>query len=67
MKTATVRARIEPSLKGEVESILTELGLTISEAIEMYMRQIKLVQGIPFDICLPNAINLTIFESNNRE
>lgn len=61
MKTAIVRARVEPELKIEVESVLTELGLSVSEAIELYMRQIKLMHGIPFDIRIPNKETQTTF------
>lgn len=66
MKTATVRARIEPQLKIEVESVLTELGLSVSEAIEMYMYQIKLMHGIPFNIRIPNAVTQKTFEDTDR-
>ena len=47
-KTTTIRARIEPSLKTEVEAILCELGMTASETIHLLYRQIKLRRGIPF-------------------
>lgn len=56
MKTATVRARVEPALKDEVENILGELGLTVSETIHLLYRQIKLRRGLPFDVAIPNAI-----------
>lgn len=65
-KTATVRARIEPALKLEVESVLDELGLSVSEAIEMYLYQIKLVHGIPFDIRLPNKVTQDTFKQSDR-
>ena len=65
MKTATVRARVEPELKIEVESVLTELGLSVSEAIELYMRQIKLVHGIPFDIRIPNKETQQTFNNTD--
>jgi DNA-damage-inducible protein J len=67
MKTATVRARIEPKLKIEVESVLTELGLSISEAIELYLRQIKLTHGIPFNICIPNERTLQTFKHTDQD
>ena len=54
MKTATVRARVEPELKLSVEGVLTSLGLSISEAIELYMHQIELHQGIPFAVRIPH-------------
>ncbi|HHX8598193.1 TPA: type II toxin-antitoxin system RelB/DinJ family antitoxin [Legionella pneumophila] len=66
MKTATVRARIEPELKSEVESVLNELGLSVSEAIELYLRQIKLVHGIPFDIRLPNKVTQKTFKQTDE-
>jgi DNA-damage-inducible protein J len=66
MKTATVRARVEPGLKREVESVLTELGLSVSEAIEIYLRQIKLVHGIPFDIRIPNKTTQETFNQTDR-
>ncbi|MBA4696043.1 MAG: type II toxin-antitoxin system RelB/DinJ family antitoxin [Legionella sp.] len=66
MKTATVRARIEPELKIAVESVLTELGLSFSEAIELYLRQIKLTHGIPFEIRIPNKITQATFEKTDK-
>ena len=57
-KTATVRTRIEPGLKQEVEGILAELGLTASEAMHLLYRQIKLQRGLPFDVRLPNPLTV---------
>ena len=55
-KTATIRTRIEPGLKGEVEAILSELGLTASETVQLLYRQIKLQRGLPFEVRIPNAL-----------
>lgn len=55
-KTATIRTRIEPGLKREVEDILAQLGLTVSETVHLLYRQIKLQRGLPFDVCLPNPL-----------
>lgn len=55
-KTATIRTRIEPGLKSEVENILSELGLTASETVQLLYRQIKLQRGLPFDVRIPNAL-----------
>jgi len=48
-KTATIRARVEPGLKSEVEDILGHLGLTASETVHLLYRQIKLQRGLPFE------------------
>ena len=66
MKSETVRSRVEPTLKIDVESVLSELGLSMSEAIELYVRQIKLRHGIPFDIRIPNEKTRTTFEDTNK-
>jgi DNA-damage-inducible protein J len=54
MKSATIHARIQPSLKNKVEIVLEKLGLTVSEAISIYFNQIALQKGIPFDVKVPN-------------
>jgi DNA-damage-inducible protein J len=55
-KTATIRARLEPSLKSEVEDILDQLGLTASETVHLLYRQIQLQRGLPFDVRIPNEL-----------
>ena len=55
-KTATIRTRIEPSLKSEVEEILAHLGLTASETVHLLYRQIKLQRGLPFEVRIPNKL-----------
>jgi DNA-damage-inducible protein J len=56
IKSAIIRARIEPSLKSDVEEILSKLGLTTSEAVNLLCRQIKLQRGLPFDVRIPNEL-----------
>jgi DNA-damage-inducible protein J len=55
-KTAMIRARIEPKLKKDVEYIFRKLGITSTEAINLFYNQIKLRRGIPFEINIPNVI-----------
>jgi DNA-damage-inducible protein J len=54
-KTTNVFARVEPDLKIQAESVLGELGVPMSNAISLYLRQIVLQRGIPFEIKLPRA------------
>jgi DNA-damage-inducible protein J len=54
-KTATVRARVDAELKADAEAVLDKLGLTASEAIRLFYRQIALRKGLPFDVKVPNA------------
>jgi len=65
-KTASVRARIEPELKTEVEGILSELGLTVSETVQLLYRQIKLRRGVPFEVRVPNALTARTLKSSKK-
>ena len=56
-KETTVRARIDESLKEDAEVILKQLGITTSQAINIYFSQIVLRQGLPFDVVLPEEKN----------
>lgn len=57
-KSAMIRARTEPGLKAEVEKIFHKLGLSCSEAINLFFAQVTLRKGIPFDLTLPNKTTL---------
>lgn len=52
----TIQARIDANTKERARGILNTLGISISEAISMYMRQIVLHRGIPFDVKIPNEL-----------
>jgi DNA-damage-inducible protein J len=54
MKTSIINARVKPELKGDVEQILSKLGITTTQAITMFFEQIKINRGIPFPLQLPN-------------
>ncbi len=54
-KSAVIHARIEPDIKRAAEHILARMGLSSTEAIRMFYRQITLRKGLPFSVELPNA------------
>ncbi|MES5111329.1 type II toxin-antitoxin system RelB/DinJ family antitoxin [Lactobacillus iners] len=51
--TNVVYARIDTTLKENAESILNQLGITPSSAIQMLYSQIVLQKGMPFELRLP--------------
>jgi DNA-damage-inducible protein J len=55
---ATVRARIDMDLKQDVEKILSEIGISTSQAITIFMKGIKRERGIPFELKIPNEETL---------
>jgi addiction module RelB/DinJ family antitoxin len=49
-KNATINMRVDASLKTEVEQILYALGISTTEAINMFLNRIRLSKGIPFPV-----------------
>ena len=54
--TTTVHARMDTALKENVEVILAQLGLTSSDAIKLFYKQIELNGGLPFELKVPDKI-----------
>jgi DNA-damage-inducible protein J len=54
-KTATITTRVEPELKRNAEHVLEKLGVNTTDAITMFLSQVVLRHGLPFDVRLPNA------------
>jgi DNA-damage-inducible protein J len=54
-KTEMIRARVEPELKQEAEAVLGEIGLSPTEAITLFYKQVALHRGLPFAVRIPNA------------
>lgn len=64
-KTSSIRARIEPELKNRAESIFRELGLTTTQAITLFYKQVELRKGLPFDIVVANETTRRTFEDTD--
>jgi len=60
-RTETVYTRVEPELKASAEQILARLGLTPSEAINVFLNQVVLNRGLPFAVRIPD---MTFEEAN---
>jgi DNA-damage-inducible protein J len=60
-KSSTIRARIEPALKGKAEHIFQKLGLTTTQAITLFYKQVELKKGLPFDVAIPNETTRKTF------
>ncbi len=54
-KTEMIRARMEPEIKHDAEAVFKALGLSPTEAITLFYRQVSLHNGLPFAVKIPNA------------
>ncbi|MDP3149388.1 MAG: type II toxin-antitoxin system RelB/DinJ family antitoxin [Ignavibacteria bacterium] len=67
-KSATIQARIDPNVKNKAQRILTKLNISMSEAISIFLTQVSLTKGIPFEIKIPNELTEeTLRKSENGE
>jgi DNA-damage-inducible protein J len=64
-KTSTVRARIEPDLKDKAEHIFRKLGLTTTQAITLFYKQVELRDGLPFEVAIPTETTRRTFNDTD--
>ncbi len=53
LKSSNVAARVEPEIKEKAEKILSTLGISVSNGINMFYRQVILWNGLPFRPSIP--------------
>jgi DNA-damage-inducible protein J len=61
-RTAMIRARTTPDIKETAERVFEALGLTATDAINMFYHQVALSRSIPFDVKLPNKTTIKAIE-----
>jgi DNA-damage-inducible protein J len=54
-KTGYLTARVEPGLKASAGKVLSRVGISTSDAITMFLKQVVLHGGLPFEVRIPNA------------
>ena len=67
IKSSNVAARVEPEIKEEAEAILAQLGISASNGINMFYRQIILWRGLPFRPSVPASRPLSLDEMTKEE
>jgi len=61
-KTQAFYARVEPELKIKAETILARLGLSSSDAVNVFLSQVVLKEGLPFEVALPRPTRAEAIE-----
>jgi len=59
-KTSTIHLRVEPAIKADVEKLLDRLGLSTTDAINIFLNQIVLTGGLPFPVKVPRPNEITL-------
>jgi DNA-damage-inducible protein J len=63
-KTANLNIRIDPQLKKEAEAVYAEFGISLSEAITIFLHKTLMIGGLPFEVKQPklNAVTLAAMQ-----
>jgi DNA-damage-inducible protein J len=62
-KTSNLNIRIDPTTKEAAEKLFSNFGITITDAVNMFLHQSLLIGGLPFSVKLPEP-NATMFSSH---
>lgn len=52
-RTANIQIRVEPEVKQQAEQVCSRLGLSLSAAVNLFLNQVIMQQGLPFDVKVP--------------
>ena len=65
-KSAVIHARVEPRTKRKAEGVLRKLGMSPTEAIRLFYRQICLRGGLPFPVLIPNDLTKATLDKSAK-
>lgn len=66
MSACVIRSRIDPAVKGEASRLFHEMGLTMSDAIRLFLYQVVAEKALPFSVKAPNAVTVAAMEAADR-
>jgi DNA-damage-inducible protein J len=58
----TTSMKLDPVVKQEAQEIFATLGLTLGEAVNLFLTQVKLKRGIPFELKIPNELTQSVMD-----
>lgn len=65
-KTEMIHARIDPKLKRSADRIFSRIGMSTTEAIRLFLKQVELYNGLPFAVLIPSEETVAaMMEANN--
>lgn len=65
--SAFVRCRINPEVKGQAQEVLDPIGMSTSEAMRLFLKQIAIRGEFPLELKSPIQKTIHAFEENTLE
>ena len=66
-RTSNIYVRVEPNIKEQAEVVLEKLGIPMSNAISIFLRQVVMQNGLPFEVKIPNTKPLSLSNLSEEE
>ena len=61
-----IRVRISPDLKNQATEVLSQYGLNISDAVRLFLEQVVMRDGLPFEIKMPNITTIAAMKESRK-
>ncbi len=62
----TTSIKLDKQAKEKAKLIFKELGITMSDAMNMFLSQVNLHHGLPFDVKVPNKLTKKVIEESHQ-
>lgn len=66
-RTSNIYVRVEPNVKEQAEAALEKLGIPMSNAVSIFLRQVIMQNGLPFDVKIPKNKPLNLSDLTAEE
>lgn len=64
--SSEIRVRISPGLKKQATEVLSQYGLNISDAVRLFLEQVVMRDGLPFEVKTPNIITIAAMKESRK-
>lgn len=66
-RTSNIYVRIEPEVKEKAEAVLDKLGIPMLNAVSIFLRQVVMQNGLPFEVKVPDKKPISMFDLSESE
>jgi DNA-damage-inducible protein J len=66
-KDVRINIRLESRLRDEAEAVFENAGVSLGEAVKIFLRQVVLQKKFPFEVKIPNQETINAFKQTERD
>ena len=63
-QTSMLHIRVDDDIKDQATQTLTAMGLSMSDAVRLFLRRVVIDQAFPLELKVPNAVTLAAMEES---